>query len=475
MIRTKIVATIGPASREPAMLAELIEAGLNVARLNFSHGTHEEHARVIADIRAVSERLGKTVAILQDLSGPKIRTGEMAQDGVVLEPDQTFTLTNRDVPGSDKEVGLTWPDLPRSVHHGDRLLLADGALELEVESTSDTDIVCKVIVGGPLTSHKGINLPERSISAPILTDKDKADLKFGLDQGVDLIAVSFVRTAHDLESVRARCLKHGRADVPIIAKIEKHEALANIDSIIAEADGIMVARGDLGVEIPIAHVPRAQKLLIKKANQVGKPVITATQMLRSMVDAPRPTRAEATDVANAILDGTDAVMLSEETAMGNYPLEAVETMRRLAADVETEFPHEVWMHRFPCESGCCTTEEAVSQVAVELAEDVGATAVVTCTYGGTTARMVAKRRPQPVVLAVTPSPQTARRLAVLWGVRTMLMDEVDSFETIERQAISMALQKGVVQPGEKLVLTAGLPFHVSGVTNLIKVATAEWE
>ncbi|MEZ4389121.1 MAG: pyruvate kinase, partial [Candidatus Krumholzibacteriia bacterium] len=417
MTRTKIVATIGPASADPAVLEALIAAGLSVVRLNFSHGSHPEHAAVIARVRELATRLGKTVAILQDLAGPKIRTGPMAAEGVVLAPGAAFTLTSRDVPGDDREVGLTWPDLPRNVHHGDRLLLADGALELRVESAGDTDILCTVVVGGPLTSHKGINLPERSLSAPILTEKDRADLAFGLAQGVDLVAVSFVRSAHDLESVRALCTRHGQPDMPLIAKIEKHEALANIDAIVAAADGIMVARGDLGVEIPIERVPRAQKLLIGKANRAGKPVITATQMLRSMVDSPRPTRAEATDVANAILDGTDAVMLSEETAMGRYPVEAVKTMQRLASDVESDFPHDQWLRRFLCDGRDCTTEEAVSQVAVELAEDVGATAIITCTFGGTTARMVAKRRPQPHVLAVTPNAATARRLAVLWGVQ----------------------------------------------------------
>jgi pyruvate kinase len=474
MTRTKIVATIGPSSREREVLARLMTAGLDVARLNFSHGSHEEHAEVLRGVREESERLGVTVAVLQDLSGPKIRTGPMAADGVELADGQTFTLTNRDVPGDDQEVGITWPDLPRTVSHGDRLLLADGALELRVESTSETDIRCTVVVGGPLTSHKGINLPERSISAPILTDKDRADLAFGLDQGVDLVAVSFVRTAHDIETVRALCRDHGRGDVPLIAKIEKHEALANIDAIIAEADGIMVARGDLGVEIPIEKVPRAQKMLIRKANAAGKPVITATQMLKSMVSSPRPTRAEATDVANAILDGTDAIMLSEETAVGQYPVEAVATMQKLAADVEADFPHAEWMTRFPCRAGHCTVEEAVSQAAVELAEDVGATAVISCTLGGTTARMVAKRRPQPTVLAVTPDPATARQLALLWGVRPLLIEPHDDFDHIERAAVTRALQEGTVQPGEAVVITAGLPFNQRGLTNLIKIAMAEW-
>jgi pyruvate kinase len=475
MNRTKIVATIGPATRDPQVLEPLLAAGVDVVRLNFSHGSHDKHAEVLREVRRLSEALGRTVAVMQDLAGPKIRTGPMADPGAVLAQGARITLTSRDVPGSAEEVGLTWPDLPRNVHPGDILVLADGALSLRVERAGDQDIVCVVEVGGPLGSHKGINLPGRSINAPILTEKDRADLAFGLELGVDLVAVSFVRTGHDLHTVRTLCKEHGHPDVPLIAKIEKHEALANLDAIVAEADGIMVARGDLGVEIPIEQVPRAQKRLIRAANAAGKPVITATQMLKSMVDSPRPTRAEATDVANAILDGTDAVMLSEETAIGNHPVLAVTTMRKLASDVESDFPHQDWLRRFPCEAGRCSCEEAVAQAAVELAEDVGAAAIITCTMGGFTARMVAKRRPQPVLLATTPDPTIQRRLAPLWGVRTLQIEPRDDFASIERETITKALQAGIVQPGEPVVLTAGLPFQVSGTTNLIKVATAEWE
>jgi len=475
MNRTKIVATIGPASRDAAVLERMIAAGLDVVRLNFSHGTHEKHAAVLADVRRLAEQQGRTVAVLQDLAGPKIRTGPMAESDVYLDVGARLTLTTRKVPGSAQEVGLTWPDLPRNVNAGDILVLADGAITLRVERSGETDIVCRVEVGGPLTSHKGINLPGRSINAPILTEKDREDLAFGLELGVDLVAVSFVRTGHDLQTVRALCRELGHPDIPLIAKIEKHEALANLDQIVAAADGIMVARGDLGVEIPIEQVPRAQKRLIRAANAVGKPVITATQMLKSMVDSPRPTRAEATDVANAILDGTDAVMLSEETAVGNHPVLAVQTMVKLAVDVEAEFPHQEWLRRFPCERGRCSCEEAVAQAAVELAEDVGAAAIITCTMSGFTARMVAKRRPLPMLLATTPDPQIQRRLAPLWGVHALRIDPRDDFAAIEREAITRALQAGLVQPGEPVVLTAGLPFAVRGTTNLIKVATAEWE
>ncbi len=333
MKKTKIIATIGPASRDPEVLEKLIEAGMNVCRLNFSHGTHAEHAALIQDIRRVASRLGQPVAILQDLSGPKIRTGTMGAGEVTLQVGQKFVLTNRDVPGDENEVGLTYPGLPHNVHSGDTLLLADGAMELEVDSATATDVNCTVKVGGLLTSHKGINLPNRSINAPILSDKDEADLKFGLEHGVDFIALSFVRTAHDVRTVK-RIIQAAGKDTPLIAKIEKFEAIDNIDEIIAESDGIMVARGDLGVEIPLEQLPRVQKMVIRKTNAVAKPVITATQMLRSMVDRPRPTRAEVTDVANAIFDGTDAVMLSEETAMGRYPVKSVRVMTRVAAAVD---------------------------------------------------------------------------------------------------------------------------------------------
>ncbi len=471
MNRTKIVATIGPASRDAAVLEALVAAGMSVARLNFSHGTHEEHAEVIARVRAVSEAQGRPVAVLQDLAGPKIRTGPMAADGVVLVEGATFILTARDVPGDAAEVGLTWSGLVRSVAAGDWLFLADGALRLQVERVSGDDVVCRVDVGGRLTGHKGINLPGRSLDVPILSEKDRADLAFGLAQGVDLLAVSFVRSADDLKTVRALCAELGHPHVPLIAKIEKHEALQNIEEILDHTDGIMVARGDLGVEIPIEQVPRAQKRIIRLAGAAGRPVITATQMLMSMVDAPRPTRAEASDVANAILDGTDAVMLSEETTIGRYPVQAVETMGRIAGDVESVFPHDDWLARF---AGGTSENlaDAVAGAAVELAADIDAAAIIICTLSGGTARMVIKRRPKPVLVAVTTDPAIQRVLNVVWGLHPILMDEqADDFEAIEAAAIEGARTEGLVRSGDSVVLAAGLPYSVRGTTNLIKVAT----
>ncbi len=473
MNKTKIICTIGPASRDPKILEKLMESGMNVCRLNFSHGTHDEHAALIKDIREVSSNLGLPIAILQDLAGPKIRTSKLKdKDFVTLVPGAEFTLTNRDVPGSDEEVGLTYADLPQNVRSGDAILLADGAMELKVISTNETDVKCTIVNGGPLGSNKGINLPTRSINAPILSEKDRADLQFGLEQGVDFIALSFVRTAHDVKTVKQRITKAKR-DTPLIAKIEKFEALDNIDEIIAEADGIMVARGDLGVEIPLESVPRAQKMLIHKTNEAAKPVITATQMLRSMVESPRPTRAEVTDVANAIYDGTDAIMLSEETAMGDYPVEAVRVMASVAADTEAHFDYDGWKSRIT-EDRKLSFKRAVAHSAVAMANDIEAAAIITCTKSGGTTKLVARYRPSQALLTMTPVWQTALRMALTFGAIPVVIDMSDSAEGLERQAISQALQGGFVKPGQPVVITAGLPFNVEGTTNLIKVATAEW-
>jgi pyruvate kinase len=351
------------------------------------------------------------------------------------------------------------------------LLLSDGALELKVLETTDEDIRCEVIVGGSLSSHKGINLPTSSIKVPSLTEKDKDDLAFGIEHGVDYVALSFVRSASDVLDAR-RFIQERGAQIPIIAKIEKHEALKNIDDIVAVVDGIMVARGDLGVETPLEKVPLVQKMLIEKSNRAGKPVITATQMLRSMVDNPRPTRAEVTDVANAILDGTDAVMLSEETAVGGYPIQAVEMMVRIAEDAEIGFPFDAWMRRL--EEKCVKTlPEAVGRAACSLADDVGAAAIISCTQSGGTARLVAKYRPQQLVLAATPVEKTYQRLALVWGVTPMLIESVRNTDDMIDKVFSAALRSGLVQPGQRVVVTAGVPVGVSGTTNLIKAAVLE--
>ncbi len=453
------------------MLERLAGAGMDVARLNFSHGTHEEHAAVLAALRRIAETAGRPIAVLQDLSGIKIRIGEIPAGAVSLEPGAAFTLTTREVPGDRRRASVTFPGLPESVRPGDRLLLADGEIELVAEEIGPEEIRCRVVTGGPLSSHKGIRLPSSPIAAPGLTPKDRDDLSFGVAQGVDYVALSFVRSARDLREARDFIDRHGAA-IPIIAKIEKREALSSIDEILAESDGIMVARGDLGVETPLEHVPLLQKMLIEKANRAGKPVITATQMLLSMVESPRPTRAEVADVANAILDGTDAVMLSEETASGRHPVEAVGTMRRIAEDTEAALPFERWMRRFEDRS-LQTLPEAVAGAACELAEHIGAAVIVAWTESGATARLVARHRPRRPILALTALPATARRLALVWGVHPVVVAERGaSTDAMMESAPSLAVARGLMRPGEKAVITAGIPMGVAGSTNLIKAAVA---
>jgi pyruvate kinase len=470
MPRTKIVCTIGPSSASPEALERLVDAGMDVARLNFSHGTQAEHAAVVAALRRLAGRKGRPIAVLQDLAGLKIRIGNFAGGPVRLAPGAPFTLTTRPVPGDAREVSVSWPDLPRSVRPGDRVLLSDGEVELEAEDVGSTDIRCRVVAGSALSAHKGISLPTATVTAAGLTPKDREDLAFGIDQGVDYVALSFVRSAEDVREARAFLAGRG-ADVPIVAKIEKHEALASIDAILAEADGIMVARGDLGVETPLEHVPLLQKMLIEKANRAGKPVITATQMLLSMVESPRPTRAEVGDVANAILDGTDAVMLSEETASGRYPAEAAATMRRIAEDTEAAFPFEQWMRRFEDRS-LQGLPEAVAGAACELAEHIGARVIVAWTESGATARLVAKHRPRSPILALSTVPATARRLALVWGVIPVLTEPAESADAMLAAAPAHAVAAGLLRPGEKAVITAGIPMGVAGSTNLIKAAVA---
>jgi pyruvate kinase len=466
MPRTKIVCTIGPASRSPDILKEMIKAGMSVARLNFSHGTHAEHAEVIAHLRRLAPELGRPVAILQDLGGPKIRVGAIAAGTVTLEPGSLFTLTSRPVRGNAREVSVSYPALPRDVRKRDTLLLGDGAIELRVTRVSTQDIKCRVIIGGPLSSHKGINLPSRSLRLPSLTEKDAKDLTFGLRQKVDYVALSFVRSARDILRAKKLMAARKRA-VPIIAKIEKHEALVNIDEIIPLVGSVMVARGDLGVEIPLETVPRVQKWLIRKSNVSGKPVITATQMLRSMVENPRPTRAEVTDVANAVLDGTDAVMLSEETAIGRFPVEAVRMMAKVVEDAEREFPHADWIRKWWGKEGK-SLSEAVAFSACNLAEEIGAAAIISFTQSGLTARLVSKFRPACPILALTPAPETYRRLSLVWGVTPIMATGLKTTDDVIDRAFEAARASGLIKRGQTVVITAGVPLGVSGKTNLIK-------
>ncbi len=471
MSRTRIVCTIGPSTATDEGVLALAEAGMNVARLNFSHGTHEDHASVAASVRRAAEAVGRPIAVLQDLAGPKVRTGTVVAGGAMLVSGQPFVLTTRRVEGGRESVSVTYDGLPGDVESGDTLMLADGAIELIVETVSRDDIVCRVITGGTLSSHKGINLPSRTITVPAFTDKDRVDLAFGVGIGVDAVAVSFVRSADDIAAVRAALNDHG-STVPIIAKIEKHEAVENLTEIIEAVDGVMVARGDLGVEIPLETVPLVQKRIIAEANHAAKPVITATQMLKSMEGSPRPTRAEVTDVANAVLDGTDAVMLSEETAIGAYPVESVETLQRIA-DVTEASGLMAAVGRRGCEMTGETADESVALAACRMADDLGARAIVTFTISGSTARLVAKHRPKQTILAPTPGRETMHALAFVWGVTPLLATagSLATAEDIEREAIRLAREHAGLGAGERIVITAGLPLYVPGTTNLIKVAT----
>lgn len=464
MPKTKIVCTLGPASGTEDVISQLIMNGMNVARLNFSHGSHEEHKEKIEIVRNVSDRLGKPVGILQDLCGPKIRVGHIPEPGIHINPGDDFILTTEPVDGDQTRVSVSYANLPLDVRPSDKILLADGTMELIVEEISDTEIHCKVINGGTLTSHKGINLPTGSIKTDALTEKDRKDLLFGLAHDVDFVALSFVKSADDILKIK-ELIKSEQKTTPVIAKIEKHEALQNIDEIIEISDGIMVARGDLGVELQIENVPGIQKMLVNKATSRGRPVIIATQMLRSMVHAPWPTRAEASDVANAVLEGADAVMLSEESAVGKYPVEAVRFMKRIIESAEKDFPHEKYLKRLPCKQ----VPDSVAYVSCVLADHLEAKAIVPTTRSGFTATQVARFRPRPMILALSPEKSTVRRLSLYWGcIPTLVSDTRDLDEMIEQTAAS-ALKTGSVSKGDLIIITAGYPIWATGTTKMLKV------
>jgi pyruvate kinase len=456
--RTKIVCTIGPASNSEEKIAALIAAGMNVARLNFSHGTQAEHEAVIAAIRRVSRRLSKPVAILQDLQGPKIRTGTLAGgEAVLLKEQAPFTITTREVEGTASEVSTTYEGLPADVHRGDRLLLDDGRMELAVENVEGTDVHTRVVHGGLLREHKGINLPGVLVNIPSLTDKDREDLEFGLQQEVDMVAISFVRRPEDVATVKRALVEidPAAAKLPIIAKLEKPAALDNLDAIVQVADGVMVARGDLGVELSPQQVPTAQKRIIAAANRERKVVITATQMLESMMTSPLPTRAEASDVANAIYDGTDAVMLSGETATGQYPIEAVRMMAAMIREAEAH--SEEWGRWHGATESTSDDSVALARAARELAHDRDVTAIAIFTLTGRNARIMSKARPHVPILAFTPDPKTYQRLPLLWGVTPYLIPQADTVEAMLAHVEAGMLYDSPVRPGQQVIVIAGLP------------------
>jgi pyruvate kinase len=467
MRKTKIVCTIGPASSADRVLRGLIQAGMNVARLNFSHGDHAFHRRVIQRIRQIARELHQPVAILQDLPGPKIRVGAVAGDRVRLQARKTVVLTTRKLIGNENIVTVDFKDFARSVKKGDPILLGDGEIELEAVKVGKQDVTCKIVVGGILGSHKGIHFPRTTLNVRSLTTRDKQDLAFGLEHKVDMIALSFVRNADDIVNARREMRKHG-ASIPIIAKIEKHEGLDHIDAILEKVDGIMVARGDLALEIAPESIPVMQKMMIRKANHLGKPVITATQLLRSMVQNPRPTRAEVADIANAVLDGTDALMLSEETAAGEYPVESVTTMAQVAAETERILEPR---YQFVGRKG--SVPEAISLAAISLARDLQVKAFLIPTSSGSTARMIARYRPPHPIVAISPEAQTVKLLCLVWGVYPVAVPGFQSTDVMLKIAQEKALELGVVKPGELVAITAGLPLQQAGTTNMITVKPVE--
>lgn len=466
---TKIVATVGPACDTPEKLNQLMEAGVDVFRLNFSHGDHAGKATIINTIRELSNKRQQAVGILGDLQGPKIRTGLMKSGGMELVAGSEVVITNDDILGEGVRIPTIYKALPTDVVKGNRILLDDGLLELEVLGSDGRDVQCRVINGGLLKDRKGINLPGAKVSAPALTEKDREDLEFCISQEVDFIALSFVRKASDVLELK-EIISAKNSAIHVIAKIEKPEAVANFDEILSVTDGIMVARGDLGVELSPEKVPMIQKMIIQKCNAVGKPVITATQMLESMVNNPRPTRAETSDVANAILDGSDAIMLSAETASGKYPLEAVQMMVQVAQDVERD--HGCSNQEFseiPKDPDYPQLTEAIGQAACRVAEGIGAAAILAFTQTGKTAALVAKYRPALPIFAVTPSPSVCRRLALSSGVRPIRVDIEGDTEAQIRSVDAAVRSTGCLKQGDVVIITMGSPLSDAGTTNLMKI------
>jgi len=461
--RTKIICTIGPASEAPEIIEQLIAAGMNVARLNFSHGTHEEHGRRIQALRTAAAQANANLGILLDTKGPEIRTGVVANNGVMLENGRRFILDTDPAPGSSQRVSVSYENLWQEVQPGAHILIDDGLLDLQVSAVEHGKIVTTVVNGGILKSRKGVNIPGGSIQLPALTPKDVEDILFGLKNQVDFIAASFTRKAADILEVR-KLVEEAGADVKIIAKIENKEGLDNIDDILKVADGVMVARGDLGVEVPAEEVPLYQKEIICKCNHAGKIVIVATQMLDSMIRQPRPTRAEASDVANAILDGTDAIMLSGETAAGSFPVEAVRMMDKIARKTESIF----YKSNLAAKKNL-TIADAIGYASNTIANNLGAAAIITPTQTGSTARMISRYRPEVPLIAATPHSDVARGLALNWGVNCILVRETSGTDELLSVAVSKALEENLVKTGDIVVLTAGVPVGKEGTTNLIKV------
>jgi pyruvate kinase len=461
---SKIVCTIGPACRSPRLLERLLRAGMDVARLNFAHGTHDEHAHTIVQLRSASRELKKTIAILTDLQGPKIRTGALAGGGqVLLRAGHKFVITTARVLGDSTRVSTIFRPLPREVHRGDRILLSDGLIELRVEKVRGGEVICEVVNGGALGEHKGINLPGVELRVPAVTKKDREDLAFALKQGADYIAVSFVRRPEDVLVAKSLIRRWGK-DTPVIAKLEKPEAIENLDAILRVADGVMVARGDLGVEMSLERVPVVQKTIIARAREFRRPVITATQMLESMTENPRPTRAEASDVANAIFDGSDAVMLSAETASGKYPVEAVSMMARIIEEAETsitEFPR-------PAPQEQLKVAETVAELVCHASRELHLKLIAVFTHSGFTARLVSRYRPLVPVIAFSPEAETRRRMALIWGVMPKDIEDTRKIDNLATVSEKHLLKERLARKGDVIGIVAGTPMGIRGTTNFMK-------
>jgi pyruvate kinase len=473
--RTKIVATIGPASWNEDMLRQMIRTGMDVARINFSHGDHERHSKTIDEVRRIAKEEGAVIAIMCDIQGPKIRVGQIKVPLILAAGDQ-ITLTLDEADGEDNIVNLPHPEFVRDIAVGMHLLLDDGNLEFVVEEVLARSLVCRVILGGTLTSRKGVTAPKAHLTLSAITDKDREDIEFALSKDTDYIAMSFVRKSDDIRELRW-LMRHLGGDAAIVAKIEKHEALENIEEIIAACEGIMVARGDLGIETPAEEVPAHQKRIIRLCNQASKPVITATQMLSSMVDSPRPTRAEASDVYNAIVDGTDAVMLSNETAVGHYPVESVQIMAGIAVIAEQNIwdnrPQQRTSHTYSIDGSREASSDAISQATYHISEVLKPRAIVTSTLTGYTTRRVARERPQTPIVCVTPNPTTYHRMTLVWGVRPLLVPQFDTIDEMLDVITKATFNASLASQGDTLIIIAGVPFGIGGQTNLLKIHRVE--
>lgn len=467
MRKTKIICTLGPATKDDEVLKQLMENGMDVARINFSHGSQAEHKVTMDRVKRMRKELGRPVGILLDTSGPEIRIGQLEGGRAELLPGDTFKLTTNDIMGNKERVSITYKDLVHDVKAGTRILIDDGLIEMLVTNVTETEITCKVENGGVISDRKGINVPNVNLSMPYISPKDRSDILFGIEQGVDFIAASFVRCADDVLQLRKIMAEQGCNDIKIISKIENRQGVDNIDEILAVSDGIMVARGDMGVEIPIREVPAIQKKIIKKVYHAEKVVITATQMLDSMMKNPRPTRAEATDVANAIYDGTSAIMLSGETAAGKYPVEALKTMTEIAEYTENDIDYEKRFRQLEKIDNPDVTD-AISHATCMTAIDLGAKAIITVSRSGNTARMVSKYRPGCMIVGCSPEEHTCRQLNMSWGITPVHIKEEYSMEILLLHATEAAEKAGYVEKGDVVVLTAGVPLGRSGNTNLIK-------